>query len=131
MSEYWNKTLNDCCNSLLFVSPNDMTSHMQQTQNYAGGVISHIPMSANITTHLNSLHWLPVKVRSTYKITCLCYHCHNSIVPSNVTDMLQKKPSYLCNTCLSSHTVPIINQPAHSKATLGDSSFSCLFCLEL
>ena len=41
-----------------------------------------LPMSSNITTHLKSLHWLPVKVRSTYKIACLCYHCHSSTAPS-------------------------------------------------
>ena len=41
-----------------------------------------------ITTHLKSLHWLPVKVRSTYKIACLCYHCHSSTAPSYVTGML-------------------------------------------
>ena len=81
-------------------------------------------MSSSITIHLKSLHWLPVKVRSTYKIACLCYHCHSSTAPSYVTDMLHKKPLHTRNTCSSSYTMLLLNRPAHSKATLGDRSFS-------
>ena len=97
---------------------------MQWKQKYAAPVISRIPKSYNITTHLKSLHWLPVKVRSTYKIACLCYHCHSITAPSYVADMLQKKPSHTRNTRSSSYTMPLINRPAHSKATLGDHSFT-------
>ena len=60
----------DYCNSLLFGSTHDMTSHLQRIQNYAARVILRLPMSSRITIHLKSLHWLPVKVRSTYKIAC-------------------------------------------------------------
>ena len=114
----------DYCNSLLFGSTNDVTSHLQRIQNYAARVILRLPMSSSITIHLKSLHWLPVKVRSTYKIACLCYHCHSSTAPSYVTDMLHKKPLHASNTRSSSYTMPLLNRPAHSKATLGDRSFS-------
>ena len=113
----------DYCNSLLFGSTHDVTSHLQRIQNYAARVILRLPMSFSITIHLKSLHWLPVKVRSTYKIACLCYHCHSSTAPSYVTDMLHKKPLHTCNTRSSSYTMPLLNRPAHSKATLGDRSF--------
>ena len=76
------------CNSLLIGSTHDVTSHLQRIQNYAAQVILRLPKSSSITIHLKSLHWLPVKVRSTYKITCLCYHCHSSTAPSYVADML-------------------------------------------
>ena len=114
----------DYCNSLLFGSTNDVTSHLQRIQNYAARVIFRLPMLSSITIHLKSLHWLPVKVRSTYKIACLSYHCHSSTAPSYVTDMLHKKPLHTCNTRSSSYTMPLLNRPAHSKATLGDRSFS-------
>ena len=55
----------DYCNSLLFGSTHDVTSHLQRIQNYAARVILHIPKSSSITIHLKLLHWLPVKVRST------------------------------------------------------------------
>ena len=80
----------DYCSSLLFGSFHDVTSHLQQTQNYAARVISRLPKLSNLTAHLTSLYWLPVEVRSTYKIACLCYRCHSSSAPSYVTDMLQK-----------------------------------------
>ena len=95
----------DYCNSLLFGSTHDVTSHLQRIQNYAARVILRLPMSSSITIHLESHNWLPVKVRSTYKIACLCYHCHSSTAPSYVADMLQKKPSHTSNTRSSSHTM--------------------------
>ena len=62
----------DYCNSLLFGSTHDVTSHLQRIKNYVAGVILRLPKSSNITTYLKSLHLLLVKVRSTHKIACLC-----------------------------------------------------------
>ena len=114
----------DYCNSLLFGSTHDVTSHLQRIQNYVARVILRLPKSSSITIHLRSLRWLPVKVRSTYKIACLCYHCHSSTAPSYVTGMQHRKPLHTRNTRSSSYTMPLLNRPAHSKATLGDRSFS-------
>ena len=114
----------DYYNSLLSGSTHDVTSHLQRIQNYAARVILRLPKSSSITIHLKSFHWLPFRVRSTYKIACLCYHCHSSTAPSYVTDMLHKKPLHTRNTRSSSYTMPLLNRPAHSKATLGDRSFS-------
>ena len=113
----------DYCNSWLIRSTHGVTSYLQQIQNYATLVILCLLMSCNITKHLKSLNWLPVKVRSTYIIACLCYHCHSNTAPSYVTGMLQKKLSHTRNTCSSSYTMPLLIRPAHSKATFGDRSF--------
>ena len=114
----------DYYNSLLFGSTHDVISNLQRTQNYAARVILRLPKSSIITTHLMSLLWLPVKVRSTYKIACLCYHCHSSTALSYVADMLHKKPLHTRNTRSSSYTMSLLNRPAHSKVTLDDRSFS-------
>ena len=114
----------DYSNSLLLGSTHDVASHLQRIQNYAVRVILCHPKSSSITTHLKSLHWLPVKARSTYKTDCLFYHCHNSTAPSYVADMLHIMPSHTRNTGSSSYIMPLLNRPAHSKATLGDHSFS-------
>ena len=63
----------DYCNSLLFGSADYVTSHLQRMQNYAVRMIMHIPMSANIATHLRSLHWLHVNEEAITKIAYLCY----------------------------------------------------------
>ena len=112
------------CDSLLIGSTHDVTSHLHRIQNYAARVIVCLPRSSSITTHLRSLIWLPVKARSTYKMACLCYHCHSSTAPSCVVDMLHIRPSHTRNTRSSSYTMPLLNRPAHCKATLGDRSFS-------
>ena len=78
----------DYCISLLFGSTHDVTSNLQLKQNYAARVILRHPKSSSIAIHLRSLHWLPINVRSTYKIACLCYHCHSSTAPSYVTGTL-------------------------------------------
>ena len=78
----------DCCNLPLFGSTHDVTSHLQRIQKYAARVFLRLPKSSSMSTHPRSLHWTPVKERSTYEIACLCYHCHSSSAPSYVTDML-------------------------------------------
>ena len=112
----------DYCNSLLLGSTHDVTSHLQWIQNFAARVLLRLPMSSSIAIHLKSLHWLPVKVISTYKIACLCYHCHSSTAPSYVADMLHKKPSYTRNTRSSSYTMPLLNRPAHSNRSFSFAS---------
>ena len=101
----------DYCNSLLLGSTHDVTSHLQRMQNYAARVILCLSKSSSITTHLKSLHWLPVIVRSTYKVACLCYHCHSNTAPSHVADMLQK-----------SYCTPATLAPDHTP---------CLFSIDL
>ena len=66
------------CSSLLFGSTHDVTSHLQPIQNYAARVILRLPKSSSMNTHILSLHWLPVKARSTHKIACLYHRCHSS-----------------------------------------------------
>ena len=104
----------DYCNSLLFGSTHNETSNFQRIENYAARVILRLPMSSSITIHLKSLHWLPDKVRSTYKIACLCYHCHISSAPSYVASILHRNPLHTRNTRSSSYTMPLLNRPAHS-----------------
>ena len=89
----------DYSNSMLFGSTHDVTSQLQRIQNYAARVILRLPKSSSITTHLKSFHWLTVNVR-------------------------RRRPSHIRNTRSSSYTMPLLNRPAHSKATLGDPSFS-------
>ena len=114
----------DYCNLLLFGCTHDVTSHLQLIHNYAAQVILCLAKPSKITTHLKSLHWLQVNVGSAYKIACLCYRCHSSTAPSYVTYMLHIMPSHTHNTSSSLYTMSLLNRPAHSKAILGDHSFS-------
>ena len=113
----------DYC-SLLLISTRYATTHLQWILKYAARVIMRLPKSSNISINFKSLQWVPVKARSTFEIACLCYHCHSSTAPSYVADMLQKRSSHTRNIHSSSYAMPLLHRPAHSKATLGDRSFS-------
>ena len=67
-----------------------------------------IPKSANITTHLNSLHWFPVQVKSTYKIDTAVLHHHMSLICSRNSSHFRKIRS-------SSHTMPLLNRLGHME----------------
>ena len=93
----------DHCNSLMFGSTHDVISHLQRIQNYAARIILCLPKSSNITRHIKSLYWLPVKVRSTCKIACLCYHCHSSTAHH-----------MSLTSCIKSHCTPAKLALAHA-----------------
>ena len=101
----------DYCNSLLFGSTHDVTSHLQRIQNYAARVILRLPKSSSITMHLKSHHWHPIKVRSTYKIACCA---------TTATAVLHHHMSLAC--CIESHCTP---------ATLAPANTPCLFSIDL
>ena len=99
----------DYCSSLLFGSTHDVTYNLQEPQDCAARVILRIPTS-NITTHIKSYHWLPVKVRSTYKIAWLCY----------VAAVLNHHMSLICCT-----------KSRHNPATLAPAHTPCVFSIDL
>ena len=101
----------DYCSSLLFGSSHDVTSHLQRIHNYSARLILRLSMSSSITIHLKSLHWLPVNVRSTYKIACSA---------TTATAVLHHHMSLAC--CIESHCAPATLAPAHTP---------CLFSIDL
>ena len=94
----------DYCNLLLLGSTHDVKSHLQRMQNNTARVILRLPKSSSITTHLKSLHLLPAKVRSTYKIACLCYHCHSNTAPPYAGE----------EECRRSYHTPATYAPGHA-----------------
>ena len=82
---------------------------------YGAGVILYLPRSAKMATHLKSLHWLPVKVRSTYKIACLCYHCHMLLICHRKS---HRTPATLSP---AHHSIPLLNRPANSNLSMASA----------
>ena len=71
----------DYCNSLLAGLPYNKLNKLQRIQNHAARIVLRKSMHASATSMLKTLHWLPVKARIQYKITCLCFQClcHNTM----------------------------------------------------
>ena len=60
----------DFCNALLYGLPQSVIDRLQYVQNCAARLVTRTRSSERITPVLRRLHWLPVRQRITYKITC-------------------------------------------------------------
>ncbi len=65
---------NPLLNSLLSGCPNKSLQSLQLIQNAAARVLTILGIQNHITPVLASLHWLPVKYRTEFKILLLTYH---------------------------------------------------------
>ena len=58
----------DYCNALLYGLPQTMLKRLQRVQNCAARLICRRKKHDHVTPLLKELHWLPIDVRSTYKL---------------------------------------------------------------
>ncbi len=63
----------DYCNALLGGCPASSINKLQIVQNAAARVLTRSRKYDHITPILQSLHWLPIKFRISYKIVLLAY----------------------------------------------------------
>ncbi len=84
----------DYCNALLCGCPASLINKLQIVQN-AARVPTRSSKYDHITPILQSLHWLPIKFRISYKILLLAYKAPNGLAPAFLTSILSR-----CNpTC--------------------------------
>ena len=112
----------DYCNSLLTGCPQSLIGRLQNVQNNAARLILRISKSEHISSHLASLHWLPVVFRIKYKLATVCFNCLSSHTPSYLSDLLT---IYTPARQLRSSADPcILCRPSVRTATFGQRSFS-------
>ncbi len=78
----------DYCNALLGGCPASLINNLQIVQNAAARVLTRSRKYAHVTPILQSLHWLPIKLRISYKILLLAYKALNYLDPSYLTNLL-------------------------------------------
>lgn len=66
----------DFCNSLFFGLPENRMHRLQSVQNAAAKFLTGRRKYDSATEALDQLHWLPVRKRVLYKISCIGYHLH-------------------------------------------------------
>ncbi len=72
---------------------------------------------------LQSLHWLPIKFRISYKILLLAYKALNGLAPVYLTSLLSR---YNPSRSLRSQTSGLLVVPRIAKSTKGGRAFSYL-----
>ncbi len=82
----------DYCNALLGGCPASSINKLQIVQNAAARVLTRSRKYDHITPILQSLHWLPIKFRISYKILLLAYKALNDFFV-NLTNLLIKLQS--------------------------------------
>ena len=111
----------DYCNGLLVNCSQDLLQRVQRLQNTAARLVLRVPRRDHITSHLHTLHWLPVEARIRYKVACICFHAINGVGPVYLSNLVHTyTPS---RTLRSSSDTFTLCKPRVSTKTFGERSF--------
>ena len=112
----------DYCNSLLAGLSSTSLQGLQRIQNCAARLVLRKRKSEHITPLLQSLHWLPIKDRISYKLASLCYKCLNNSAPEYLRSCLelyiQSRPLRSASDALT------LSIPRVKLVTAGQRAFS-------
>ncbi len=110
----------DYCNALLGGCPASAINKLQVVQNAAARVLTRSRKYDHITPILQSLHWLPIKIRISYKILLLAYKALNGLAPAYLTSLLSR---YSPTSSLRSQNSGLLVVPRIAKSTKGGFSY--------
>ncbi len=113
----------DYCNALLGGCPASSKNKLQIVRNAAARVLTRSRKYDHITPILQSLHWLPIKFRISYKILLLAYKALNDLAPAYLTNLLSH---YNPTRSLRSQNSGLLVVPRIAKSTKGGRTFSYL-----
>ncbi len=108
----------DYCNALLGGCPASLINKLQ-IQNAVARVLTRSRKYDHITPILQSLHWLPIKFRISYKLLLLTYKALNGYITSL---LLRYNPT----RSLRSQNSGLLVVPRIAKSTKGGRAFSYL-----
>ncbi len=111
------------CNALLGGCPASSINKQQIVQNAAARVLTRSRKYDHFAPILQSLHWLPIKFRISYKILLLAYKALNDLAPAYLTNLLS---CYNPTRSLRSHNSGLLVVPRIAKSTKGGRTFSYL-----
>ncbi len=102
----------------------NLTKIVQQiVQNAVARVLTRLRRYDQITLILQSLYWLPIKFRISYKILLLTYKALNGLAPAYLTSLLS---CYNPTRSLRSQNSGLLVVPRITKSTKGGRTFSYL-----
>ena len=111
----------DYCNGLLGGLNNGLTNRLQRAQNSAARVINRVRRRDHITPILRSLHWLPIKMRVTFKICTCMYKILHGLAPDYLNCAIARNAPTRALRSASDVTLLAVTVP---KRTVGNCSFA-------
>ena len=79
----------DYCNSLFYGLPQYTIQRLQKIQNKAARIVTRSKQDLHITPILFELHWLPLKFRIIFKVSCMIYKAIKSTAPEYLTSLIE------------------------------------------
>ena len=114
----------DYCNTLLYWLPATQLNKIQRILNAAARLVCRSPRYCHITPLMYNLHWLPVNLRTRFKVLLFIFKAIHSIAPSYISDLISVKPNSSYNLRSSFAGILLAFPSRKTKRTLGDRSFS-------
>ena len=111
----------DYCNGLLGGLNNGLTNRLQQAQNSAARVINRVRRRDHVTPILRSLHWLPIKMRVTFKICTCMYKILHGLAPDYLNCAIARNAPTRALRSASDTTLLAVTVP---RRTVGRCSFT-------
>ncbi len=105
--------LNSDNTEILLIGPNKL----QIVQNAVARVLTRSRKYDHITPILQSLHWLPIKFRISYKILLLAYKALNGLAPAYLTSLISR---YNPTRSLRLQNSGLLVVPRIAKSTKGE-----------
>ena len=78
----------DYCNCLFAGLPNSHIAPLQRIQNTAARLVTRTKKSEHITPVLQSLNWLPIHQRISFKVLLLVYKIYHKLAPVYLQDLV-------------------------------------------
>ncbi len=113
----------DYCNALPIGCPASSINKLQIVQNAVARVLTGSRNYDHITPIVQSLHWLPIKFRISYKIFLLAYKALNDLAPAYLINLLSR---YNLIRSPRSQNSGLLVVPRIAKSTKGGRTFSYL-----
>ena len=111
----------DYCNALLYGLPQTMLKQLQRVQDCAARLICRRKKHDHVTPLLKELHWLPIHVRSTYKLLTIAYSVMNGLGPEYLAELLDRHHP---RRVLRSASAELFSVPFSQTVRHGDRRFS-------
>ncbi len=110
----------DYCNSLLYGIGSGNVAKLQRVQDTLARVVTRARPFSHAPPLLQSLHWLPVKLRINYKIRLLTFKTLQTGQPSYISDLLKRATP---GRILRNNQGPLLTLPK-GKTVTGSRAFS-------